>query len=100
MRITRSKPERLLGAYPQDLLWGQVGSAPTRNRTSTTSNTVEMVIGTLPACQKAGLWLKSKPSWIQLSAARAAVLWGEHLMVGSFGKSPREVTFRSTTSGR
>ena len=36
-----------LGAYPQDLLWGQVGSAPTRIKTSTTSNTVEMVIEAL-----------------------------------------------------
>ena len=34
----------LLGAYPQDLLWGHVGRAPTRNNTSMTSNTVEIVI--------------------------------------------------------
>jgi len=36
----------LLGAYPQDLLWGQVGSAQTKNKTSMISR-VEAVIRVL-----------------------------------------------------
>lgn len=74
MRITKSTPEMPLGAYPQDLLWGQVGSEPTRNNTSITSNTVERVIGVL-------LWLKSNSFLpVQINTTRTNALWGEHLI--------------------
>jgi hypothetical protein len=74
MRITMSKPEMPLGAYPQDLLWGHVGSAPTRNKRSTTSNTVKIVTRSLPRLRSYNC------SRSQTNTARTDVLWGEHLM--------------------
>lgn len=47
IRTNTSKPETPLGPYPHDLLCGQLGKAPTRNKTSITSNKVETVIKVL-----------------------------------------------------
>jgi len=80
MRITTSKPEIPLGPYPQFLLWGQEGNAPTRIKISTTSNTVEIVIEVLLTRHPAGLSLKSNLSLCQFREIEETVLWGEHLM--------------------
>ena len=47
-RMTSTNPITPLGAYPQERLWGQVGSTPTRNRISTMSRIVPSVMLFLP----------------------------------------------------